>query len=114
MGAVGSRIEFEHGPPTIDEITCEFREATGLELIPLQYGARSYSLSSPLLKGDVDLDLRLGPVVMLVRYRARRYLEWGILRALQRLGGRVPVRVFPRYATAPWASLSWLRRWLHR
>ncbi len=113
MGAVGTKIEFEEVVPTIEQIASQFCDATGLELSVEKYGTNSYALSSPLLGRDVELVI--GPVLELVRFRARLgYFEWGILRALQRLGARVPVDAFPHYACVPWASLTWYSRWLHR
>ena len=113
MGAVLTRIECNDGIPTIEEIASQFRDATGLELGVVEFGAGSYALSSPLLGRDVEL--ALGPVLKLVRFRAHfGYFEWGILRALQRLGARLPSLKFPRYSAIRWSSLSWYSRLLHR
>jgi hypothetical protein len=107
------QIEFENAIPTIEGIASQFRESTGLALAVEPFGARSYSLSAAPLRRDVELVL--GNVVELFVFRAHLgYLEWAILKALQRLGGRVPAQLFPGYASVPWSSLTWYRRWLHR
>ncbi len=112
MGAVGSRLELENGVPTIEEIASQFRDATGLDLIFDQDGTNCHALSSPLLRGDMELTL--GPVLELVRYGwSFGYFEWNVLRALQRLGARTGVRKYPRYTEVPWANLPWYSRWLH-
>ncbi len=112
MGAVGSRLELENGVPTIEEIAGQFRDATGLELTVEQYGPESYALSSPVLRGDIELTLR--PILELTRYGwSFGYFEWNVLRALQRLGARTGVREYPRYTGVPWANLPWYSRWLH-
>lgn len=107
------QIEFDNGIPTIEQIASHFRDATGLALTVEPFGTNSYALSSAVLRRDVEI--KLGTVVELLVFRAHLgYFEWGILRAMQRLVGRVPVDAFPRYASARWASLSWYSRWVHR
>ncbi len=111
--AAGYRIPLDDGVPTIDEIARRFRDATGLELSVEQYNTNSYAISSAVLRRDAELILK--PVVELVFFRiGRGYFEWAILRAVQRLGGRIPEDVFPQYSDAPWSSLKWYSRWLHR
>ena len=110
---VSYQVEFEHETPTIEEVARRFREATGLELKVEPFGASSFALSAVPLRGDVELMLGRGARLLVFRAHLG-YFEWAILRALQRLGGRVPAHVFPRYADVPWTSLAWYSRWLHR
>ena len=111
--ATGYRLPLNDGVPTIDEVVGQFRDATGLELSVEHYGTNSYMLSSAVLRRDAELVLK--PVVVLVCFRlGRGYFEWGILRALQRLGAPVREDIFPQYSNVPWASLKWYSKLLHR
>ena len=105
-------MKFENEIPTIEEIGARFRDATGLELVSDPYGMNLYALSSPVLRGDIELEL--ASMVHLVRFGwILGYFEWNVLRALHLLGARTGVRRFPRYAGVPWADLPWYSRWLH-